>query len=190
MTSTVHLPTRTRRRLSVMGIAGVVILSACGSSSSSSSLNDADVMFSQMMIPHHEQAIELSDLALNPAAGASDTIRELAMQIKNAQDPEITFMKNWLAERKQPLTADEGIDHSSMMSGMLTLEDLDAVRALTGAEFDQAWVASMIAHHEGAIDMARTVLSDGQDKDIAKLAEEIIAAQSAEISTLRALLTT
>jgi uncharacterized protein (DUF305 family) len=111
------------------------------------------------------------------------------MQIKNAQDPEITFMKNWLAERKQPLTADEGIDHSSMMSGMLTLEDLDAVRALTGAEFDQAWVASMIAHHEGAIDMARTVLSDGQDKDIAKLAEEIMAGQSAEISTLRTLLT-
>jgi uncharacterized protein (DUF305 family) len=168
-----------------MSIAGMVILGACGSSSSSS--NDSDVMFSQMMIPHHEQAIELSDLALNPAAGASDPIRELAMQIKNAQDPEITFMKNWLTEMKMPLVADEGVDHSSMMSGMLSLEDLDAMRTLTGAEFDQAWIASMIAHHEGAIDMARTVLSDGQDKDIATLAEEIIQAQAAEIEALRLL---
>jgi uncharacterized protein (DUF305 family) len=76
-----------------------------------------------------------------------------------------------------------------MMSGMLTLEELDALRALTGAEFDQAWIAGMIAHHEGAIDMSETVQNDGSDEEIAKLAAAIVAGQSAEIATLKALLT-
>jgi uncharacterized protein (DUF305 family) len=161
-------------------------ISACGSSDTTA---NADVMFAQMMIPHHEQALELADLALNPAAGASEAVRELAKQIKSAQDPEIAFMKNWLAEKNEPLIADEGVDHSSMMSGMLTLEDLDSFRTLTGAEFDQAWIAGVIAHHEGAIDMAETVQRDGSDEEIAKLAAAIVAGQSAEIATLKALLT-
>lgn len=157
---------------------------ACGSSSSSS---DADVMFAQMMIPHHEQAIELSDVALNPAAGASEAIKQLAMQIKANQDPEIEQMKAWLAARNESLTADDGVDHSSMMSGMLSLEDLDALRLLTGTEFDQAWIAAMIAHHEGAIQMAETVQRDGDDTEIGTLAAAIIAAQTAEIEILQGL---
>jgi len=177
---------RSFQRFALVGVASLVAVSACGSSDSS---GDADVMFAQMMIPHHEQAIELADLALSPAAGASEAVRELATQIKNAQDPEIAFMKNWLTERNEPLVADDGVDHSSMMSGMLTLEELDALRALTGAEFDQAWIAGMIAHHEGAIDMSETVQNDGSDEEIAKLAAAIVAGQSAEIATLKALLT-
>ena len=174
------------RRLAMVGFASLVTISACGSSDST---ENADVMFAQMMIPHHEQAIELADLALNPAAGASEAVRELATQIKDAQDPEIAFMKNWLSEQNEPLVADDGVDHSSMMSGMLTIEELDALRTLTGAEFDQAWIAGMIAHHEGAIDMAETVQKDGSDDEIAELAAAIVAGQSAEIATLKALLT-
>lgn len=159
-------------------------LVACGSSSAS---NDADVMFAQMMIPHHEQAIELADLALNPAAGASEAIKQLAAQIKANQDPEIAFMTTWLDTRNESLMADDGVDHSSMMSGMLSLEDLDALRRLTGTEFDRAWIAAMIAHHEGAVQMAETVQRDGDDEEIATLAADIIAAQTAEIELLRGL---
>lgn len=165
-------------------VCAPLALVACGSSSSSS---DADVMFAQMMIPHHEQAIELSDLALNPAAGASEAIKQLAAQIKATQDPEIDFMKAWLEARNEPLTADEGVDHSSMMGGMLSLEDLEALRLLTGTEFDDAWIAAMIAHHEGAIQMAETVLRDGDDEEIGSLAAAIIEAQAAEIDLLRGL---
>lgn len=172
----------TFRRVSLAGIASLLLLSACGSSDAT---EDADVMFAQMMIPHHEQAIELSDLALNPAAQASDAVRALATQIKGAQDPEIAFMKKWLSDRGQPLNPDSSVDHSSMMKGMLTLEDLDALRTLIGSEFDQAWIESMIAHHEGAIDMADTVQRDGEDAEIAKLAAAIVAGQSAEITTLQ-----
>lgn len=168
----------------IASICTSLALVACGSSSSSS---DADVMFAQMMIPHHEQAIELSDLALNPAAGASEAIKQLATQIKGNQDPEIAFMKAWLEERNESLTADEGVDHSSMMGGMLTLEDLDALRLLTGAEFDRAWIAAMIAHHEGAIQMAETVQRDGDDEEIGTLAAAIIEAQTAEIAILQGL---
>ena len=173
-----------RHRIPLVLVACLAGLTACGSSASH---NDADVMFAQMMIPHHEQALELADLALNPASASSEGVRELAAQMKNTQDPEITFMKDWLSSRDEPLVADDGVDHSSMMSGMLTLEDLDALRGLAGAEFDTAWIAAVIAHHEGAIDMAETVRRDGQDSAIEELAAAIIAAQGAEIEQLRSL---
>lgn len=182
----IHRHQRAIRRVTFVGLASLLFMTACGSSEST---EEPDVMFSQMMIPHHEQAIELADLALNPAAMASEAVRALATQIKGAQDPEITFMKKWLSDRGQPMNADSSVDHSSMMKGMLTLEDLDALRTLTGSEFDQAWIASMIAHHEGAIDMAETVQRDGTDAEIAQLAAEIIQAQAAEITTLQAMAT-
>lgn len=176
------------RRLIAVSLTAVLgLVGACGSSSDNGDTagSDADVMFAQMMIPHHEQAIELADLALNPAAGASEAVRSLATQIKANQDPEIEFMTSWLTEGGHPLTADDGMDHSSMMSGMLSVDEMDALRILSGAEFDRAWIAAMIAHHEGAIDMARTVLDDGADANIADLATTIIEAQTEEIDTLR-----
>lgn len=178
-----------RRLVTVCLTAVLGLISACGSSSDSGSTDGgaADVMFAQMMIPHHEQAIELADLALNPAAGASESVRNLATQIKTNQDPEIAFMTSWLTQGGHSLMADDGVDHSSMMSGMLSMDEMDALRTLTGVEFDQAWIAAMIAHHEGAIDMARTVLDDGTDSEIADLATKIIEAQTSEIETLRAL---
>ena len=80
--------------VALFGAAMIAVLPACGSNSSQDAVfNDADVMFAQMMIPHHEQAIEMSDIALDPTVGAGERVRELATQIKNAQDPEITLMK-------------------------------------------------------------------------------------------------
>ena len=172
-----------------------IALAACGSSTASSdtttgqAFNDADVMFAQMMIPHHEQAIEMSDIALDPTIGAVQGIRDLATQIKAAQDPEIMQMTQWLTDWKQTLTADDGMDHSSMMGGMLTAEELTELGTLRGAAFDSRWAQAMIAHHEGAIQMAQDVLKDGKNPAVLALANEITSSQNSEIEVLRGYLT-
>lgn len=181
-----------RVRIACLVVLTTIVVSCGGSSTSDSSttttFNDADVMFAQMMIPHHEQAIELADMALDPTVGASSDVTALAGQIKAAQDPEIDQMKASLTSWGEPLTDDSGMDHGSMMGGMLDVDELDAIGALTGSEFDTAWIEAMIAHHEGAIDMAEEVLADGTDPGIKALAEAIISAQTAEIEMLEELL--
>ena len=152
----------------------------------SADFNDADVMFAQMMIPHHEQAIEMSDIALDPNTGASAAIIALATQIKGAQDPEISQMKNLLTTWGMP-TEMGSMDHSSMMDGMLSLEEMDTLGQLKGAEFDKAWAKGMIAHHEGAIEMANDVLANGKNSEILALANAVVSGQSTEIETLKPL---
>ena len=167
-------------------LLAVTLLSGCGQSSTSETadFNDADVMFAQMMIPHHEQAIEMSEIALEPASGASAAIQDLAIRIRDAQDPEIELMKGFLATWGAPVTPEDGVDHSTMMEGMLTVEELDELAGLQGAEFDVRWAQAMIAHHKGAVAMAEDVLSDGKNPETRKLAEEIIANQQSEIDEL------
>lgn len=175
-----------KRGVIFSALLAVTLLSACGETSSSESadFNDADVMFAQMMIPHHEQAIEMSEIALDPASGASAAIQDLAIRIRDAQDPEIEMMKGFLATWGAPLNPEDGMDHSSMMEGMLTVEELDELAGLQGSEFDVRWAKAMIAHHKGAVAMAEDVLSDGKNPETRKLAEEIIANQQAEIDEL------
>ena len=155
---------------------------------SAADFNDADVMFAQMMIPHHEQAIEMSDIALDPTVGASDVVKSLATRIKGAQDPEITTMKAFLTSWGKGLTPDSSMDHSDMMSGMLSAEDMTQLSSLRGAEFDRAWMTGMIAHHEGAIDMAKDVLKDGTNSAVRTLATAIETAQDTEILEMKELL--
>ena len=152
----------------------------------SADFNDADVMFAQMMIPHHEQAIEMSDIALDPNTGASAAVIALATQIKGAQDPEISQMKNLLTTWGMPMEMGS-MDNSSMMGGMLSLEDMDSLGQLKGAEFDKAWAKGMIAHHEGAIAMANDVLANGKNSEILALANAVVSGQSKEIETLKPL---
>ncbi len=187
--------------------AGVLLLSACGSDSSNSSaessstpaaevtgdFNDADVLFAQGMIPHHEQAVEMAALALDPAAGASAEIQALATEIQAAQDPEIELMTQWLVGWGQPLEMPgmEGMDDMAGMEGMdgmMSTEDMDNLATLTGAEFDTAWAEMMIAHHEGAIAQAQTVKAASSNPDVLLLADQIITAQQAEIDQMTALL--
>jgi len=152
----------------------------------SADFNDADVMFAQMMIPHHEQAIEMSDIALDPNTGASAAVIALATQIKGAQDPEISQMKNLLTTWGMPMEMGS-MDHSSGMDGMLSLEDMDSLGQLKGAEFDKAWAKGMIAHHEGAIAMANDVLANGKNSEILALANAVVSGQSTEIEILKPL---
>ena len=151
---------------------------------------DADTHFLQMMIPHHEQALTMSQLAATN--GASAEVQALATQIADAQGPEIAQMKAWLTEAGEPL---EGGDHGDMgghhdmaMDGMLTEEELAELSGATGPEFDRLFLTGMIRHHEGAIIMAEHVKAEGDDPKVATLADEIIVAQKAEIAQMKQML--
>jgi uncharacterized protein (DUF305 family) len=162
---------------------------ATGGSTSAVVLNEADVEFAQGMIAHHEQAIEMAEIALDPNIGASPEVVDLATRIQAAQDPEVELMTRWLEAAGEPVTMDlsDGHDMSSM-EGMMSADQMDALAAATGAEFDRMWLEMMIAHHEGAISQSETVKASGSNADVSALADEIIVAQQAEIAEMRALL--
>jgi uncharacterized protein (DUF305 family) len=155
-----------------------------------------DVAFAQLMIPHHQQAVAMADLALQNADSAQVTA--LAKQIKAAQDPEITQMKGWLTMWGAPMTMEgsdasgmPGMDHGGMdmggvtANGMMTAEDMAALGKAKGAEFDRMWLQMMINHHQGAIQMAEQVKATTTDPQVQQLADTIIAAQTAEIATMQ-----
>jgi uncharacterized protein (DUF305 family) len=156
---------------------------------SAAEFNDADVMFAQGMIPHHEQAIEMADIALDPNVGAGPAVIDLATRIKGGQDPEIEQMKGWLESWGQPMQMDMSDGHDMAgMDGMMTVEEMDELGTMTGPAFDRMWMEMMIRHHEGAIEMADTVKADGSNADVRTLADAIIGAQQAEIAEMQALL--
>jgi uncharacterized protein (DUF305 family) len=83
---------------------------------------------------------------------------------------------------------DSNMDHSDMMDGMLSLDELDALGALRGTAFDTAWLEAMIRHHEGAISMAEDLIESGVNQELINLGREIITAQQSEIDAMKALL--
>ncbi|PRB09570.1 DUF305 domain-containing protein [Microbacterium sp. MYb62] len=149
-------------------------------------VNDADVMFASMMIVHHEQAIEMSDIVL-AAEGATPEVTALAAQIKEAQGPEIEQLEGWLDDwGVSPDDRDAtGMDHGD---GMMSADDLAALDAAEGAEASRLFLEQMIEHHEGAVDMAQAQVDDGSDPDAIDLAQSIIDAQTEEIQEMKDLL--
>lgn len=150
---------------------------------SESSIAGVDVVFVDMMIPHHEQALVLADLAFKYAEN-SEVLR-LAEEIRSVQDVEVDMMRSWyinsdIAPRFQ--------DHSEM-DGMLSDEQLEALGNLRGKEFDVAWVEGMIEHHEGAIDMADMVRFS-KTPAVIEFAEHLVVLQQREIYEMRSLLET
>lgn len=158
--------------------------------------NHTDQAFAQMMIPHHGQALEMSRLAMTRAG--SPEVTALARRIQGAQGPEIRVLAAWLAERDLavPRTVDdvEAFDHDNHghteMAGMLTDEEMRALRAARGREFDRLFLRGMIHHHRGAIEMAQSVGRDGSDVLVAEMAADVTATQAAEIDRMRELLRT
>ena len=152
-------------------------------------LNEADVAFAQGMIAHHEQAIEMAEIALDPTVAAGAEVVDLATRIRDAQGPEVDTMTDWLSAAGAPVQMDSSDGHEmSQMEGMMTAEDMDALAAMTAEEFDRTWLEMMIVHHEGAIAQSQTVKADGSNPDVLALADQIIAAQQAEITEMQALL--
>ncbi|MEV8144643.1 DUF305 domain-containing protein [Specibacter sp. NPDC078709] len=147
--------------------------------------NAADTMFAQMMIPHHTQAVEMSDIML-AKTDLDAKITALATDIKAAQGPEIKKMTTWLTAWSEP-TSMAG-NHS--MNGMMTGDDLDKLKAAEGTEASKLFLTQMIAHHEGAVEMAKTEIADGQNAEAVALAESIVASQESEIKDMKDLLAT
>lgn len=145
--------------------------------------NAADTMFAQMMIPHHVQAVEMSDIML-AKTGLEPKITALAEEIKAAQDPEIAKMTTWLTGWSEP-TAMAG---SHSMNGMMTSADLDKLKAAEGTEASKLFLTQMIAHHEGAVEMAKTEGTDGKNTDAVALAKSIVSSQETEIKAMKDLL--
>lgn len=148
--------------------------------------NDADVAFVNGMIPHHQQAIDMS--ALVPTRSTNDAVIKLAAEISAAQTPEIQVMKvllvQWSAGKD-----DEHQDHGDKaMDGMMDPATMTKLESLRGAEFDKLWLQSMIGHHEGAITMAQTEVASGANDDAKRLAQQIIAGQQAEITQMKQML--
>ena len=162
---------------------------ASAGSSATISLNEADVEFAQGMIVHHEQAIEMAEIALDPSVAAGTEVVDIATAVRDAQDPEVQLMSGWLTTAGEPMTMDmsEGHDMSSM-GGMMSAEQMQALAAATGAEFDRMWLEMMIAHHEGAISQSQTVKANGANSDVLALADQIITAQQAEIAEMQTIL--
>jgi len=200
----IHVKARRGHAFLGVGLLMTLALSGCGGSVMSDmkdvanstidaakdaiGFNDADLNFTQTMIPHHEQAIEMADIALDPLVGASDSVKAIAARIKSAQDSEVTKMKAFLTMWKQRLTGDSSMHHGDTMSGMMSADDMKKLSSLRGVEFDREWMNGMIAHHEGAIEMAKEVLKDGKNTAVNALAKAVEAVQDSEILEMKKLL--
>lgn len=167
-----------------IGISGCAPMNTDSSQSAESSFDMNDVMFAQMMIPHHEQALELAGLA--SARTSNPEILDLATRIESAQGPEIATMESWLAEAG----ASRDMGHIMHMPGIVSNDDMDTIAASRDSEFDVLFLTHMIAHHEGAVEMAEDVLATTSNGRVTDLANAIISAQNAEIDEMKRLLET
>jgi uncharacterized protein (DUF305 family) len=174
---------------------------SAGGQPGSTQHDPADVSFTTAMIPHHRQAVQMAEMVAG--RGASAQVTELANAIKAAQQPEIdqmtAMLKAWNApvptgghdmstmEGMPGTTSSSHADHGSM-AGMMTAEQMAGLGKASGAAFDQRFLTLMIAHHQGAVDMAATELRDGANTDAKALAQRITDAQNKEIGQMRGML--
>lgn len=153
------------------------------SSGASGDLSSDEIMFLQMMIPHHQQAIDISDLALT--ISADPELLALAKDIRDEQAAEIVTMKAWLDAAGADLDPGHSMGHG--MGGMLSDSELAALKAATGKSFDLLWLKGMTGHHDGAIDMA-AMIENATNADIKSFGQAIVTAQSAQNKQMAAMI--
>jgi uncharacterized protein (DUF305 family) len=188
-------------------LAATLALSACGGDTTTSGgqgtgtsaadsaqdeqFNDADVTFAQMMIPHHEQAVEMSDVLL-AKEGIDPAVVELAESIKSAQQPEIETMTSWLEAWDEPLSGHgmDGHDMGGDGGGMMSEEDMQNLQDAEGDDAARLFLTQMTAHHEGAIKMAEKEIDEGSNAETIELARTIVETQQGEIDEMEQLLRT
>ena len=157
--------------------------------------NHADMMFAHMMVPHHQQAIEMSDIIL-AKPGIDPRVVELARQIKAAQGPEIAQLQDWMKQWGMPgmghggMGEMPGMGHGGMsgMDGMLSPAEMDALKSAQGVEASKLFLTGMIAHHQGAITMAQNEIKNGQFPDAVSMAKSIVESQQQEIDEMNGIL--
>jgi uncharacterized protein (DUF305 family) len=185
--------------------------SASATATATATFNDADVAFAQMMIVHHQGAIQMADLA--PSRAQNQDVLALAARIKAAQAPEIDQMTSWLTAwgaapsmmSGSTTSGTGGMDMGGMdmggttsaaessamsMPGMMSGDQMQQLESASGAAFDKMFLELMIVHHQGAIEMAETEIADGSNPEAVALAQKIKSDQTAEIAEIQALLQT
>jgi uncharacterized protein (DUF305 family) len=180
-------------------IAAALALAACSNDadpadmpmghSSAGDFNEADVMFAQGMIPHHQQAIDMSDMIL-AKEGIHPEVTALAEQIKAAQQPEIDTMNRWLSAWGRDMDAgvEDGGGHHGGEGGIMTEEQMRQLDHARGRDGQRLFLEGMIQHHQGAIQMAETEIEDGNNEEATNLAKQIAETQQQEIETMQELL--
>ena len=187
-----------------VALAATLTLSSCAggspatdsaspsASQTAAAFNSADVTFAQMMIPHHEQAVQMSDDLL-AKDGIDQSVIDLATEIKAAQEPEITQLKDWLAAwGEDDSSSMSGMDGMSGMGGgsdgMMSDDDMMALQDASGVEASALFLEQMTLHHEGAVAMAQLEIDDGENADAQAMAATIVKTQTAEIAVMAELL--
>jgi uncharacterized protein (DUF305 family) len=159
--------------------------------------SQADVEFMQGMIMHHSQAVEMT--ALISSRTENKDLRSLGARISSSQSDEIKFMQRWLIARGEPVSMampgmpdmDKSGQPMALMPGMLTPEQMEALRKAKGAEFDHLFLIGMIQHHNGALTMVKDLFDTagaGQDADLFNFATDADNTQRAEIKIMQAML--
>ncbi len=170
--------------VALLSFGVILVPSGASASSHAKSLQNLDmneIMFAQMMIPHHKQAISISETALKKSQ--NQEILKLSRQIKNLQSSEVSQLTYWLKATDSSMT----MDHDMKMSGMLTVKELASLKRLTGNQFDRTFLQLMIKHHQGALEML-DLISDSENMEAKALAKAIKSAQSKEITSMKQLL--
>jgi uncharacterized protein (DUF305 family) len=168
----------------LLAIGVILIPNGANASTHAKSLQNLgmnEIMFAQMMIPHHEQAISMSETALKKSR--NQAILKLSNQIKSLQVTEKSQLAYWLKATNSSMT----MDHDMQMSGMLTTKELASLKRLTGTQFDRTFLQLMIKHHQGAIEML-DLISNSKNAEAKALAKAIKSAQSKEITSMKLLL--
>ncbi len=154
------------------------------STASAADFNTQDVMFAQMMLPHHKQAVQMSDMLLAKGSGVNARVSSLATKIKEEQTLEITELTTWLKNWNKSMSSSMG----SSMSGMMSSSDMGALDKASATDASKLFLTQMIQHHTGAITMAKTEISGGKSADAVALAKSIVTSQSAEITQMTTIL--
>ena len=174
----------------LLALVAAIVLAACsqggqdqGSTPATPTPNDADVTFTQNMIPHHQQAIDMAKLA--DSHTERPELLQLADSIVTSQGQEITQLQGWLRTWGKPETP-EGMGHGGMeMPGSMSEADMSRLMDLEDTKFDLAFVEMMAEHHQGAIDMAKVELQDGSLPEVKQFAQQVIDAQQKEVGQLQ-----
>lgn len=179
------------------------ILSAADLKAAPHGPSDADTKFMQGMIMHHAQAVEMTDMM--PSRTHNKALLEFGKRISISQSDEIKWMKQWLTDRGKPIEMEMAMDHSNMagmdhshmkmapmmMPGMLTPEQMDALRKSSGATFDRLFLTGMIQHHGGALTMVKDLFDTpggGSDTQMYDFATDVDNTQAAEIRIMEGML--
>ena len=172
-------------------MVATAVVGSCGQSprtpdAQTTKHNAADVTFAQKMIPHHQQALDMS--AMVPSRTTNRELIVMAKQIALDQQAQIDTLQELLQQWGEPAAPDH-MGHDGMgMDGMVDAATMDTLPTLKGAEFDDLWLKSMISHHQGAVAMAEPEIAQGENPTAVKMAKIIVEWQQFEIGQMHAML--